>query len=278
MLMAALALGGCNNSQTDKDPAQTDSDSNPNYKQARQDLDNKNPQGAVADYQAALAANPKLPGAHYELGVIYAEQLNDPVSAIYHFKRFLELSPETDKKDQVQATIDKQGALYADSLPHTGPTAEDMAKLQSENDALTKEVGDAKTTISELQAKLNARQEMAAAAPAPPVPAPADESSNAAPASATPSPSAPVSPLRALPVDQAVAASGNAATDNATNGAPAAPGAARSYTVVKGDSYWKIAKKMYPGDTKNGVAKIQEANKQTMSKPLKIGQVLVIPQ
>ena len=44
-------------------------------------------------------------------------------------------------------------------------------------------------------------------------------------------------------------------------------------------SYWKIAKKMYPGDTKNGVEKIQEANKDAIGgKPLKIGQVLVIPQ
>jgi hypothetical protein len=35
---------------------------------------------------------------------------------------------------------------------------------------------------------------------------------------------------------------------------------------------------MYPGDTKNGVAKIQEANKDVLgTKPLKIGQVLIIP-
>jgi len=48
--------------------------------------------------------------------------------------------------------------------------------------------------------------------------------------------------------------------------------------VVKGDSLWKIAHKMYPGDTKNGVAKIQEANKDVLgTKPLKIGQVLIIP-
>src|ERR1700744_4908672 len=97
---AALTLAGCNQASADKDPAQTDSDSNPNYKQAQQDLDNNNPSGAVADYEAALAANPKLAGAHYELGVIYGDKMNDPISSIYHFKRFLELSPSTDKKDQ----------------------------------------------------------------------------------------------------------------------------------------------------------------------------------
>jgi len=35
---------------------------------------------------------------------------------------------------------------------------------------------------------------------------------------------------------------------------------------------------MYPGHTKEGVDKIQEANKDALgNKPLKIGQVLIIP-
>jgi tetratricopeptide (TPR) repeat protein len=287
VLMAVMALTGCN-SQADKDPTQTDSDSNPNYKQAQQDLDNNNPEGAVADYQAALAANPKLPGAHYELGMIYANKLSDPISAIYHFKRFLELSPNTDKKDQVQTIIDKQGQTYASSLPNAGPSADDMTKLQADNAALKKEVDDANNTISKLQTKLTESEKVAAAPPAPmeaTVPTAtstsADESSTAAggPATAAPPASgAPAGPQRALPVDQTTAAEGNASTDNAsTNAAPVSTAGARSYTVVKGDSYWRIAKKMYPGDTKNGVAKIQEANKQTMGKPLKIGQILVVP-
>jgi LysM repeat protein len=276
---AALALAGCNQS-ADKDPAQTDSDSNPNYKQAQQDLDSDNPQAAVADYQAALAANPKLAGAHYELGMIYANKLNDPISAIYHFKRFLDLSPSTDKKDQVQAIIDKEGATYASSLPNAGPSADDMTKLQTDNAALKKEVDDANTTISQLQAKLTDAQKVAAAAPAStPTPLEAPAPAVAADPAAPSTNAAPAGPLKALPVDQSAAAAGNASVDTgSTNAAPVSVTGARSYTVVKGDSYWRIAKKMYPGDTKNGVAKIQEANKQTMSKPLKIGQVLVIPQ
>jgi len=266
--VAALTLAGCNQASADKDPAQTDNPDNPNYKQAQQDLDSNNPQGAVADYEAALTANPKLAGAHYELGVIYGSQLNDPISSIYHFKRFLELSPNTNKKDQVQTLIDKEGQDYAASLPNAKPqiTADDMNKLTTENAALKKQVDDANTTISQLQDKLKQQPAVVAAA---------------APDAAAPA--APAGPKKALPVDPAVAAAGNADTDaaaapaaaDAGSGAP--PAGARSYTVVKGDSYWKIAKKMYPGDTKNGVAKIQEANKQTMGKPLKIGQVLVVP-
>jgi LysM repeat protein len=275
LLATSLILSACNNQAADKDPTQTDSDSNPNYKQAQQDLDNNNPSGAVADYEAALAANPKLAGAHYELGVIYGDKMNDPISSIYHFKRFLELSPNTDKKDQVQQLIDKESQDYAASLPNAKPqiTQADLDKVTADNTALKKQVEDANTTIAQLQARL---EQAPASAPA----APAAAAAVASDATAPPAPG----PRKALPVDQAVAAAGNADTDaaaQAAGSAPTTPGApaagARSYTVVKGDSYWKIAKKMYPGDTKNGVAKIQEANKQTIGKPLKIGQVLVVP-
>ncbi len=273
--VAALALAGCNQASADKDPAQTDSDSNPNYKQAQQDLDNNNPQAAATDYEAALQANSKLAGAHYELGVIYGDKLNDPIASIYHFKQFLALSPNTDKKDQVQALIDKEGQDFSASLPNNKPqiTQADMDKLTADNAALKKQVDDANNTIAQLQDKLKHHEEVAAASTDTTAPA-ATSATTDAPAA----PAAPAGPLKALPVDQAEAAKGTADTETtatATNGAPSA--GARSYTVVKGDSYWKIAKKMYPGDTKNGVAKIQDANKQTVGKPLKIGQVLVIP-
>jgi LysM repeat protein len=290
-LVASLALAGCD--QINKESAQTDDATNPNYKQAQQDLDNNNPSGAIADYEAALAADPKLAGAHYELGVIYGDKMNDPVSSIYHFKRFIDLSPNSDKKDQVQALIDKESTVFAASLPNTpAASADDVAKLQADNATLKKQVDDAAETIAKLQAQLSKRQEVAAtAAPtaeagspaATEAPGPAVASDSGSPTPAVPADgtatAAPVTPPRALPVDPSVAAAGNADSDTGgTNGAPVDLANARSYKVVSGDSYWKIAKKMYPGDTKNGVAKIQEANKQTMGKPLKIGQVLVIPK
>jgi len=108
-----------------------------------------------------------------------------------------------------------------------------------------------------------------------------------APAAAPATNSAAAAPPRATPVDAATAAAGDASTQPAgTNAAPAAPtGPTRSYTVVKGDNYWKIAKKMYPkNERKDGaslndeIKKIEDANPETVGKPLKIGQVLVLPQ
>jgi Tfp pilus assembly protein FimV len=282
---ASLALVGCNFS--DKEEAQHDDSSNPHYKQAQEDIDNNNPNAAVADYQAALGENPKLPGAHYSLGLIYGDKLNDPVGSIYHFKRFLELAPNSDKAEQVKTLIDKESQAFAASLPNSpAQSANDYAQLQSENATLKKQVNDATRTIAKLQtqlaqaAKHHGRAALQAANDNPPsgpatpiVPVSTDTDAS------TDTNAAPAGPMRATAVDT------NSPDVNtpppvapgATNAAAASSTPSRSYTVVKGDSVWKIAKKMYPGDTKNGEDKILGANQGLDPKKLKIGQVLVVP-
>jgi len=168
----------------------------------------------------------------------------------------------------VQAQDAQNTAPTATDTNAAAPPANDVASLQAENAALKKEVSDAAQTIATLQAQLaqaGVNHQTPIAAPAPADANSADSATNAAPAG----------PQKALPLD-----------DTNVTANPAAPGAAaadagpsKTYKVVKGDSIWKIAHKMYPGDTKNGVDKIQEANKDAIGgKPLKIGQVLIIPQ
>ena len=275
---ASLALVGCN--LADKE----DNSSNPHYRQAQEDIDNNNPAGAVADYESALGENPKLAGAHYSLGLLYGDKLNDPVGAIYHFKRFLELAPDSDKAPQVKALIDKESQAFAASLPNS-PTqnADDYARLQADNATLKKQVDDATRTIARLQAQLGKHHghlltatDTSAVAPSASATPIVPVSTDAEAAPAPPTNAAPAAPMRATAVDTN-SPDVNAPAAPGTTNAPASTGPARSYTVVKGDSFWKIAKKMYPGDTKNGEDKIIAANPGLDPKKLKIGQVLVIP-
>jgi LysM repeat protein len=278
---ASIGLVGCN--QATKQEVQADNSSNTYYKQAQEDLDNNKPDAAVVDYEAALAANPNLPGAQYQLGILYAEKLQDPVLSIYHYRQYLVLSPNGEHAVNAKEAIEKEGKVFATSQPNSSSqNADEISKLRSENEALKKQAADASTTITRLQTQLAeaAKHHHNAPVPAaePIAPADVDAPLAAVPATAdasTTTNAAPAGPLRALPLDAP-----NPALEHPAAGTPAADaGPSRSYTVVKGDSIWKIAHKMYPGDTKNGVEKIQEANKDALgSKPLKIGQVLVIPQ
>jgi len=155
------------------------------------------------------------------------------------------------------------------------PGTTDVATLQAENATLKKEVAVQAQTISELQgelAKAGIHNQAAADAAAQAQPVAAESATPDASASTN---AAPAGPLKALPLD--------ATNANATAVAPGATGTdggpAKSYTVVKGDSLWKIAHKMYPHDTLAGEDKIRDANKDVFNgKYLKPGQVLVIPQ
>ncbi len=285
--VSALALTGCD--LTSNQDAQYDDSRNPYYKQAQQDLDNNDPAKAALDYEAALGANPKLTEAHYQLGHLYADKLNDPIGSIFHFQQYLKLAPTGDKADEVKALIDKESQAFAASLPNsTTQNATDYAQLQADNASLKKQVDDASLTISKLQAKL-AKHHLAPVAAPVPAPAPevvATDTTNSAPsdaaapstndASATPPDASTnavaASPPRALPLD---ATNGMADASSPTD---AAAGPSKTYKVIKGDSIWKIAHKMYPGDIVNGMEKIKDANKQIAGKPLKIGQILVIPE
>jgi LysM repeat protein len=301
MLVAAtLALAGCD--MVNKQDTQYDDSRNPYYKKAQQDLEN-NPQAAINDYEAAIGLNPKLAEAHYQLGHIYADKLSNPIGAIFHFEQYLRISPTGSHADEAKALIDKESQAFAASLPNSAPqSADEYAKLQADNASLRKQVEDATRTIVKLQGQLSKHHAVTSTpppaadtnAPAATPPAPALAGDNSVPNAPAPPPvAAPVAstdtitPISAM-TNPPVATPPRALPLNATNGmattasgtATTEAGPSHTYKIVPGDSLWKIAHKEYPGDTKNGIDKIKEANKDTLieGKPLKVGQVLIIPQ
>src|SRR5260221_12558177 len=189
---ASLALAGCD--MANKQDVQYDDQRNPYYKQAAQDLDNNNPAAAAGDYEAALGANPKLAEAHYQLGHIYGEKLNEPIGSIFHFQQYLKLAPASEKADEVKALVDKQPQASTAGLPNSpAQSADDYAKLQADNASLKKQVEDAMRTITQLQAQLGKHHPAIAAATASAAPVVA-EASGPGPAGSPPA-AAPAAPL-----------------------------------------------------------------------------------
>src|SRR5213593_2914071 len=118
---------------------------NSRYAQLMRDADNKSAQGdferAVNLYEAALDDSPRGAEVHYKLALIYDDKLNDPVSALHHFKRYLALSPNGPHANEVKKSIkhDEIAALTALSGDSVIPRSE-AAQLRNENLSLRKEL------------------------------------------------------------------------------------------------------------------------------------------
>ena len=111
------------------------------------DADSKSAEGdfarAVDLYEAALddSQNIRKAEVHYNLALLYDDKLNDPVSALHHFKRYLALSPNGPHAKDVANSIkrDEIAALTALSGDSVITRAE-AARLRNENLMLHKEV------------------------------------------------------------------------------------------------------------------------------------------
>src|SRR5438034_4886668 len=108
------------------------------YSQLMQDADAKSEQGnferAINLYEAALDDSPRCAEIHYKLALLYDDKLNDPVSALHHFRRCLALSPNGAHANDVKNSIRRDEvavltALSGDSVV----TRTEAAGLRNEN-------------------------------------------------------------------------------------------------------------------------------------------------
>src|SRR5438876_4640860 len=108
------------------------------YSQLMQNADAKSKQGnferAINLYEAALDDSPRCAEIHYKLALLYDDKLNDPVSALHHFRRCLALSPNGAHANDVKNSIKRDEvavltALSGDSVS----TRAEAARLRNEN-------------------------------------------------------------------------------------------------------------------------------------------------
>ncbi len=234
-IACALLLTGCGKSGAQLDAAD---ENDSRVRKGLELVQQKDLNGAIKQFETALAKKPELARADLELAMIYQQKKNF-ARAIYHYERYLEKRPATEKRPLIQGWIKQAKVSLAGEV--SGDISGELARLTRENNMLRKQL----EIAGEGRAATVANVKTLLTDPPPPRPAPA-------------SVAAPV-------VTQVI------------EKIQPAPKPVRTYTVRAGDTLSRIAGSMY-GDT-GLWKKIYEANRDQMGNEgsIKVGQTLVIP-
>lgn len=117
--------------------ARVDEEREAYYMDAKEKLFAGEHEEAVIGFERALEVNPKNAAAHLELGLIHYEHLHDYVSAIYHFRKMLELRPDHLMAGQINDHLTRCEMDFASSI-HLGPLNQNT-ETQIKNLIKTKE-------------------------------------------------------------------------------------------------------------------------------------------
>ncbi len=113
----------------------------PLVRKARARAEQGDSDGALACLNRALEKRPDLAQAHLEAALLYDDVQKDYVRAIYHYQRYLDLRPASDKQEMIREMIRKARLAFAGSLADQVPGLSDrIAALQEENARLKNEL------------------------------------------------------------------------------------------------------------------------------------------
>lgn len=264
-LVALVALAGCAEDERQSYATETDE---PLYRQAEQlKRANRNPEALSAYLKVIEKRGDDAPESHLEAGLVYLHHIRDPIAAIYHFRKFLALRPNSAQAPLVRQRIDAAIRDFARTLPAQPVESQlqrvdliaALDKLKLENDLLKRQIAD-----------LQGGRETAAPGDSSttPVERAADDLSlslNALPTVRTrPAPTERVRPAAAP-------------TGRTASPAPSAPAVARRHTVRPGDTLSSLAQRYY--GNRSRWRDIYQANRSQMrsESDLRVGLELVIP-
>lgn len=196
------------------------------------------PKEALDAFLETIERRREAPESHLEAGRIFLDRLKDPITAIYHFRKYLEIKPNSDKSALVRQLIETAMKNFAASLPGQ-PAVGDPDRI------------DLLARIDELEAeKRELRRQLAAANRGHGM----TENPASAPTASRPAPPPPA----------------------AETTRPAAP-PPRSYVVEAGDTLNKISLKVYGNPNRWNDIYQANRDQLTSPHSLKVGQTLKIP-
>lgn len=250
LFAALLMLTGCNENSPTTD---AEDERNPLVNSGQEYMEQGNYDEAIAVFKQALDDNPLMARPHLDLAQIYQQYKINYIHAIYHYDRYLELRPGTEKTDMINEQKLKVAKALAQTLIENSP---EVKKVVQERNQVIQQYNQLVQQNSEL------KQQLATAL-------------KNQKTTATPAPGTKTTATQTIPKTAKPAASGT------TSKADAQPvftgGKHQIYHVVSGDTLTKIATKYYNDPGKWDI--IFEANRDSMRSAgdLRVGQTLVIP-
>lgn len=263
----------------------------PGYRRAKELLRQGRNQEALTEFEKVIEKRGLNNAAesHLELGLLYQHHIRDPISAIYHYRRYRELKPNSPQADLVRQRIDAATREFARTLPAQPMDNVDhdmtdvVQRLQRENEQLKTELSRMRTMVvpkGHTDTAANPADEEALTETSGPAHAPpplAETSPIAAPSEPTVAPKAAPSASASLPSRPGVSAP-SLSTSAAHVPQPSAATGGRRHIVTKGDTLMSLAQHYY--GNRSRWRDIAEFNKDLLKNKdgLRIGMELRIPQ
>lgn len=228
----------------------------------------------------------QAPESHLEAGQIFLNHAKDPVEAYHHFRKYLELQPNSNQSKLVRGMVEVARREFVRTIPGRpvdDPSSrtqddEEMAKIRRENAELKAELatlrGGGAMAVNRAPRTITLPEDPRPVA-SPPVATVIDEPRVAAAPAPAPT------PVRAAPPVQRAPVTAPPAQSRSTPTAPATARGGRTYTVKQREGLFAIARQFDPANPGRKMREIVDANPDVLTggvnTVLKAGMVLRIP-
>lgn len=234
--LLAILISGC--APTEENPDARD-EKDPLVRDALVQIAAQDFSAALRSLESALDKKPQLARADLEAARIYHVDPDnrDYPCAIYHYRRYLEKRPDTNKTEVIEKWIQQAQLSFAADILRSSPNnfMVEVNRLKRENASLRRQVDQFTSTNMAPNAPEPAQPLIATTEPIAPPPAPE-----------------PAPKLEPKP-------------------------APRSYTVQSGDTLSKISRKMYNDTAKWRIIYEANRSSMKSERDLKIGKSIIIP-
>lgn len=137
LCIAAFILAGCNNASKSIEERE---ERDPLIKTAHAFMEQGKWDDAIDTLKEALENEPRMARPHLDLATIYQQHSLNYIHAIYHYDRYLELRPDSEKAEFIEQQKIRVGQALANTLINNSKEVKqvvgELKRLQQENAAL----------------------------------------------------------------------------------------------------------------------------------------------